>query len=117
MLSLFGVDFSVCVVKDVRIKVVALKPLTNWKNGWSTVIEFEKCDDGMNGTTAIAKYLTKYITKDLTRIMRNYYYAGGHLERDVKTEYHIVNFDSVLAPEIEIENTDLKVKYITMGVV
>lgn len=91
--------------------------LTNWKNGFSTAIEFEKCDDGMNGTTAIAKYITKYITKDLTRIMRNYYYAGGHLQRDVHIEYDLVNFDMVNAPEIEIKDTDLKVKYQTIGVV
>ena len=92
--------------------------LENWKNGFSTAIEFEKCNDGMNGTTAIAKYLTKYITKDLTKIMGKYYYAGGYLERDVQTEYRIVKFEDVNAPAIEIKDTDgLQVKYQTIGVV
>lgn len=91
--------------------------LLNWKNGHSTLIEFEKCDDKMNGTSAIAKYMVKYMTKDLIKIMRNYYYAGGHLQREVQTEYHIANYDAVFAPEIEIQNTDLKVKYQTIGVV
>ena len=91
--------------------------LQNWKNGHSTLIKFSKCDDNMNGTSAIAKYMVKYMTKELIKIMRNYYYAGGHLQRDVAIEYNIVNYDVVFAPEIKIENTDLKVKYQTIGVV
>ena len=90
--------------------------LNNWKNGFSTVIKFEKCEDGSKGTTAIAKYLTKYITKDLTKVLKNYYYAGGHIEREVPTEYHRVPFDSVEATIIDIPDTPLQVKYQTIGV-
>ena len=64
----------------------------------------------------IAKYLTKYITKDLIKVLKSYYYAGGHLEREVQTHYSVVPFESVFAPEIEIKDTDLKVKYQTIGV-
>ena len=90
--------------------------LANWKNGFSTVVKFNKCDDNGQGTTAIAKYLTKYITKDLIKVLKSYYYAGGHLEREVQTQYSVVPFESVFAPEIEIKDTDLKVKYQTIGV-
>lgn len=110
------ISYALKICKD-RNKIRPVYNLQNWKNGFSTAIEFEKCDDKMNGTTAIAKYITKYMTKDLTKIMRNYYYAGGHLQRDVQTDYKIVNYDAVSAPEVQIENTDLTVKYITMGVV
>ena len=91
--------------------------LSNWKYGHSTLIKFEKCDDGYNGTTAIAKYLVKYLTKDLTKIMRNYYYAGGHLQREVKTDYRNIPFESVFVPELDVPNSDLKVKYQTIGVI
>lgn len=90
--------------------------LENWKNGFSTVIEFEKCKDNANGTTAIAKYLTKYITKDLTKVLKHYYYAGGHIEREVPTEYRIVPFESVQAPAIDVKDTELQVKYQTIGI-
>lgn len=90
--------------------------LLNWKNGYSTVIKFEKCDDGANGTTAIAKYLTKYITKDLTKVLKHYYYAVGHVEREVPTEYKVVPFESVQAPAVDVKGTDLKVKYQTIGI-
>lgn len=88
----------------------------NWNNGHSTLIKFQKCDDRADGTTAIAKYLTKYITKDLTKVLKHYYYAGGHIVRDVPTEYKVVPFESVYVPEIDVKGTDLKVKYQTIGV-
>lgn len=90
--------------------------LKEWKNGFSTVIEFRKCDDGYDGTSAIAKYLTKYITKDLTKMLSHYYYAGGHLERDVPTEYFNVNYEFSPGMECKINNSDLCVKYQTIGV-
>lgn len=90
--------------------------LKEWRNGFSSVIEFRKCDDGADGTTAIAKYLTKYITKDLVKILDHYYYAGGHLERDVPTEYKNVCFELVDALECPVDGSELKVKYQTIGV-
>lgn len=80
------------------------------------LVRFNKCEDNGIGTTAIAKYLTKYITKDLTRILKHYYYAGGHLNREVHTDYRVVPFDSVAAPAIPVKNTELFVKYQTIGV-
>lgn len=88
----------------------------NWNFGFSTAIKFEKCDDKGNGTTAIAKYLTKYITKDLTRVLKHYYYAGGKIDREVETEYRNIPYESINVQEFEIENTDLKVKYQTIGI-
>lgn len=89
--------------------------LKEWRNGFSTVIEFRKCNDGGDGTTAIAKYLTKYMTKDLSKVLKHYYYAGGHLEREVPTEYNIVDFDSVSGLPLEVPNSELKVKYMVIG--
>ena len=90
--------------------------LDNWNFGFSTVIKFEKCDDDGYGTTAIAKYLTKYITKDLTRVLKRYYYAGGNINREVETVYKIVPYETINVQEYKIENTDLKVKYQTIGI-
>lgn len=90
--------------------------LHNWNFGFSTLIKFEKCEDKGQGTTAIAKYLTKYITKGLTKVLKHYYYAGGDIKREVKTEYRIVPFETVRAPVYEIKDTELKVKYETIGI-
>lgn len=89
--------------------------LKNWHNGFSTVIEFQACEDGGDGTTAIAKYLTKYMTKDLTKVLDHYYYAGGHIVRDVPTEYHNVCYELVNALECPVDGSELRVKYQTIG--
>lgn len=104
---------KICKNKDLYRTVYNLN---NWHYGFSTLVRFNKCEDNGIGTTAIAKYLTKYITKDLTRILKHYYYAGGHLNREVHTDYRVVPFDSVAAPAIPVKNTELFVKYQTIGV-
>ncbi len=88
--------------------------LKNWHYGFSTVIRFTECEDGADGTTAIAKYLTKYLTKDIAKILSHYYYAGGHLERDVPTEYRNVCYDLIDVLENKISGSDLSVKYQTI---
>lgn len=88
--------------------------LKDWKNGFSTVIEFKKCEDCADGTAAIAKYLTKYITKDLTKVLKHYYYAGGNLVREVPTEYRNVDFDFSEGVSYDVADTELQVKYLTL---
>lgn len=90
--------------------------LSNWKYGFSTAVRFKECDDGLNGTMAIAKYITKYMTKDLCKILKHYYYAGGHLIRDVETEYKNVIFEDMDGIPVEIIGTELQVKYCVRGV-
>ena len=65
---------------------------------------------------AIAKYITKYMTKDLCKILKHYYYAGGHLIRDVETEYKNVIFEDMDGIPVEIKGTELQVKYCVRGV-
>ena len=91
--------------------------LKNWHNGFSTVVKFKKCDDGADGTTAIAKYLVKYMTKDIAKIMKHYYYAGGYLKREVPTEYHNVSFENAQGLECLVGTADMRVKYHTIGVI
>lgn len=55
--------------------------LSAWdKYGFSTVEEI------CGNTDMIFGYITKYITKDLSKIFGNFYYAGGNLIRNVLFE-------------------------------
>lgn len=89
--------------------------MNQWHYGFSTAVRIYKCDDGGLGTSAIAKYITKYMTKDLCKILKHYYYAGGNIIRDVPCEYHNVAYDLLDIPEYQ-SCGDLKVKYQTIGV-
>jgi len=88
----------------------ALRPIYNcpfWKYGFSTVVRLD-----FNTQDRIAKYITKYITKDLDKITGNYYYAGGHnLKRFVDKSYINIDFDDFDAPEFVIAG-GMKVKYL-----
>ena len=45
--------------------------MPQWKYGFSTVIDLD------GSKVAVAKYITKYITKDFKKIFGSFYYAGG----------------------------------------
>lgn len=83
----------------------------DWRLGYTTAVELD------DNKIAVAKYITKYTTKQLERILGNFYYAGGKgLERDVPYEYIELDYDVYDVPEVQIPNTDIKVKYMVMGV-
>lgn len=83
----------------------------DWRLGYTTAVELD------DNKIAVAKYITKYTTKQLERILGNFYYAGGKgLERDVPYEYVELDYDVYDVPEVSIPNTDIKVKYMVMGV-
>lgn len=82
----------------------------DWRLGFTTAIELD------NEKINLCKYMVKYVTKDVQKIFGNFYLAGGHIERVVPFEYIELDYDTLDVPEIQIPNTDIKVKYATWGV-
>lgn len=62
--------------------------LPQWKYGYSTAEEISGNADMIFG------YITKYITKDLSKIFGNFYYAGGNLVRNVPFELGDTDYNS-----------------------
>lgn len=86
--------------------------LDNWTLGFSTAIELD------NNHTAISAYITKYITKDTSKILGNIYYSGGHnIHRDCQSVYQNIDYNYFKGQEIKIPNTSVKVKYSIVGYV
>lgn len=84
--------------------------LDNWNLGFSTAIELD------NNRTAVSAYITKYVTKDTTKILGNVYYSGGHsIKRDCKSFYQNIDYSEFKGQEIKIPNTGIKVKYSIVG--
>lgn len=82
--------------------------LPQWKYGFSTAIEI--FGDG-NG---IAGYITKYITKDLSKIFGNYYYAGGNIVRKVPVSLDDIDYSSFICDyEYYCEPAKTGFKYLT----
>lgn len=81
--------------------------LTNWKYGFSTVIE-------LDGRTAIVRYVTKYITKGNEKIFGKYYLSGGKtLKREVPAEYLNLDYNEFDGQEYHIPAAGMSVKYKT----
>jgi hypothetical protein len=57
----------------------------DWTYGFSTCIPLT------GDVEHVAKYITKYISKDFRKIFGNFYYSGGSLKR--KPDYQYVNYD------------------------
>ena len=84
--------------------------LDNWNLGFSTAIELD------DNRTAVSAYITKYVTKDTTKILGNVYYAGGHsIKRDCKAVYQNIDYSEFKGQEIKVPNTCIKVKYSIVG--
>ncbi len=85
--------------------------IPQWKYGFSTAYEIY---GDVNGVSA---YVTKYITKDLSKIFGHFYYAGGKIKRDVpKTltdnDYETADFDN----EVVVPQAYLSLKYLTTDI-
>lgn len=78
-----------------------------WSFGFSTVIEI----DGEKNK--LVNYVMKYITKDKKKIFGKFYFSGGHIEREVPTQYFNEDFMSFDGAEYKIANAPLSVKYRT----
>lgn len=77
--------------------------LLSWSWGFSTAIELD------NNRLAVAKYITKYVTKDVHKIFGNIYLAGN-VKRDVPEEYTYINYSDFLGVEYDIVD-GISVKY------
>lgn len=103
--------------KNLRLSYVKLDKkgrrvynFDNWLLGFSTAIELD------DNRTAVSAYITKYVTKDTTKILGNVYYSGGHdLKRECQSVYQNIDYAEFKGREIKIPNTNVKVKYSVVG--
>lgn len=80
--------------------------IDDWKLGFSSAINLD------DNCEAVAKYITKYITKDCQKIMGKFYYAGGKgLVRECPTEYLDIDYNSFVGAEYKIPAGFMSVKY------
>lgn len=63
--------------------------MPQWTLGFSTAIAT------YGDTVNCAKYITKYVTKDVQKIFGNFYYAGGDIIRDVPYSLYDLNYDEI----------------------
>lgn len=81
-----------------------------WPFGFTNAIK-------LNGSKyAVCSYITKYITKDTSKIFGRFYLSGGKINRSVDTEYLNKDYDFSKGEEFIIPNIGLKVKYNTIPV-
>ncbi|WP_101696661.1 rolling circle replication-associated protein [Clostridium minihomine] len=82
--------------------------MPQWKYGWSTAIELD------GSKVAVAKYITKYITKDFKKIFGSFYYAGGKgLIRKPQVQLFDSDFNAVKVDKIfKPSEWNVKYKYI-----
>lgn len=81
--------------------------MPQWSLGYSTAIEIT----GDNST--VAKYITKYMSKDFNKIFGSFYYAGGKgLKRNPPTKLYHSDYELVNVPEYIIQKAKIGFKYI-----
>lgn len=80
--------------------------LNSWRLGFSSCVRLD------DNRAAVSSYITKYVTKDTSKILGNVYYAGGHnLLRDCPAEFCNIDYGDFQGREFKIPNTKIKVKY------
>jgi len=81
--------------------------MPQWSFGYSTAIKITGNKDH------VARYITKYISKDFHKIFGSFYYAGGkNLKRKPSTKLYHTNYEIVNSPEYIIEKAKIGFKYI-----
>lgn len=92
-----------CVPSSHFFKDRPIYNLDSWRWGFSTAIPLD------NNRLAVAKYITKYVTKDVHKIFGNIYLAGN-VDRNVPEEYVYIPFSNF--PGVQYDLVDgLAVKY------
>jgi len=82
--------------------------MPQWKLGFSTAIELYGEKENA------VRYVLKYISKDLKeKILGNFYYAGGDIEREPTIFYMNLPFEQIKAKIYPCEATGVNFKYIT----
>lgn len=102
---------------DLRLSYVGLDKkgrelynLDSWRLGFSSCVRLD------DNRAAVSSYITKYVTKDTSKILGNVYYAGGsNLLRDCPAEYCNIDYADFQGREFKIPNTKIKVKYLIAG--
>lgn len=102
---------------DLRLSYVGLDKkgrelynLDSWRLGFSSCVRLD------DNRAAVSSYITKYVTKDTSKILGNVYYAGGRdLLRDCPAEYCNIDYADFQGREFKIPNTKIKVKYLIAG--
>ena len=89
----------------------AIYNMPQWKLGFSTAIELS--GDRIN----VAKYITKYITKDFKKIFGSFYYAGGHgLQRKPSIELCDMDYEKVKEKAFLVPAANREFKYFVVEV-
>lgn len=80
----------------------------DWTYGFSTCLE-------LNGDReAVARYIAKYVTKDTKKILGNFYYAGGNIQRVPEREYVNLQYDEIASPGYYVSELGVSFKYLTV---
>lgn len=82
--------------------------IDDWKYGFSTCVEL------VGDMEAIARYISKYVTKDTRKIFGNFYYAGGDIRRTPEREYVNLLYDDIDAPAYFVPELGVSFKYLTV---
>jgi hypothetical protein len=82
--------------------------IDDWKYGFSTCIELS------GDREAVARYIVKYVTKDTQKILGNFYYAGGNIERKPESEYLNLEYEEIEAPDHYVADLGVNFKYLTV---
>lgn len=82
--------------------------MADWPYGFSTCIELT------GEREAVARYIAKYVTKDARKILGNFYYAGGEIQRTPEREYVNLLYDEVDAPAHHVPDLGVSFKYLTV---
>ncbi len=80
--------------------------MSDWSYGFSEVVEI------YGQTENCAKYITKYITKDVKKIFGKFYLSGGSLIRNPEQVIFDVDYESIEAKEYECQATHTKFKFV-----
>lgn len=79
--------------------------IDNWKFGYSTAIP---CD---NNKLKLARYVTKYITKEQTKIFGKFYWSSKNIEREPKVILTRTRFGEIPEEEKTPPGTSYRFKY------
>lgn len=82
--------------------------MDDWTYGFSTCIELTGDQE------AVARYVAKYVTKDTKKILGNFYYAGGNIQRVPEREYVNLLYDEIDVSANYVPDLGVSFKYLTV---
>ena len=105
-------------IKETTLRKKGYKPtdeqvkkvynVNNFPYGFTTAVELDENCEG------VARYMTKYITKDLHKFFGNYYFCGGDVKRELPSFLVNLKYEAIEnAVEVPIPVINSAVKYFT----